>query len=612
MNSHPNQYRSAAHLFKTMAIASLLLAGLAGLSRAGIPIEPGLSGGWYDPARSGEGWQLEVLSDGVAVALWYTYPALDQDGAGEQLWVGGPGRIEGDRIIIDPALHFSGEGFGPDFDPTNVEQRVWGSMQFEFTGCDAGTVTWSGPHNYGSGVTPLQRLSGNPRMPCGLPPPDMPLEPDADDPRFPPPNAATPGLSGTWFDPSHSGEGWFLQEVAPGVVVIMWFTFDAEGNPNFLLGLSQLQGRSLVAPGVLRPVGSYFGPAFDPDDILRENWGDLHLVLDGCGSGSLSYRSPLPGFGAGLLHPQRLTQSQSLECGFPALQDLAAGSWTQSAGAPPLSEMPAAVLGGQIYVAGGFGPGGRQLWRFDPVLQTWAQRADLPQTRHHGQMAAFGDALYFFGGYISQMGLGFVVQSDAWRFDPAANTWTPIASLPIAKAAGSAVTLGDAIYLVGGEPHSALRYEPSEDRWTLLQIQDPWPRDHSTAVRYEDEIWILGGRSHDGPVHNNVVIYNPLTGVSRPGPAMRQGRSGFAATVLDGQIFAAGGEDLSGPVNLSGAEYYSPEHRAWRDAPSLPTAVHGVAAATANQHAWFLLGSVSPGGISNPGIVQAFRPPESD
>ena len=33
-----------------------------------------LSGPWYDPARNGEGFHIEILPDGQALAIWFTYP----------------------------------------------------------------------------------------------------------------------------------------------------------------------------------------------------------------------------------------------------------------------------------------------------------------------------------------------------------------------------------------------------------------------------------------------------------------------------------------------------------------------------------------------------------
>ncbi len=591
-------------------LSALLVASCAWARADSVPIESGLSGGWWNPSRSGEGFQIEVLSASSAVAIWYTYPAVDDPQEAEQLWIGGPGRIEGDRIVIDPALVSRGPRFGPEYEREDLVQEEWGRLSFTFSDCDHGSVDYAGLPGYGSGRIVLQRLTGNPRLPCaeGEAPANGPTP---DEPPAPaPPSPSVPGLSGTWYDPAYSGQGWFLQEIAEGMVVVMWFSYDGQGRPAHFLAIGELQGRSLVARGVQRARGTFFGADFDRTDVVREHWGDLHIVFDSCVSATLSWRSPLAEFGSGLLLPRRLTRSESLPCAFPALRDPGEARWQASGGAPALSEVPAAVLDGAVYVAGGFGGDSVQTWRFDPTTATWTRRADLPAPRHHGHLAAHGGHLYFFGGFITQPVVGFVPRPQAWRYEPGGDAWSPIAPLPVGKGAGTAIAAGAFIYVVGGHPHTALRYEPAQNRWSELHIEDDAPRDHSAAVLYQDEIWILGGRDHaDGMAHNRVAIFNPLTGTSREGPRMRHARSGFGATVFDGRILVAGGEDLLGPSLTASAELYDPETRAWREIAAPPHAVHGVAAAASDGKAWMLLGSVAAGGISNPGIVQAFGYP---
>ncbi|HET6545177.1 MAG TPA: hypothetical protein VFG55_00345, partial [Rhodanobacteraceae bacterium] len=73
----------------------LCAAGIPSYGRAGesvttqtAAIGSGHSAMWYDPARSGEGWVLEVLADDFVLLDWYTY-----DEQGGQRWLQGIGEI---------------------------------------------------------------------------------------------------------------------------------------------------------------------------------------------------------------------------------------------------------------------------------------------------------------------------------------------------------------------------------------------------------------------------------------------------------------------------------------------------------------------------------------
>lgn len=85
----------------------------------------------YDPARSGEGFQLAVQGEsGIFVLTWYTY--LD----GEQVWIIGTGTQAGNQLVFDDLVITSGGDFGADFNPDNVVRTFWGSIIFLFTDCN--------------------------------------------------------------------------------------------------------------------------------------------------------------------------------------------------------------------------------------------------------------------------------------------------------------------------------------------------------------------------------------------------------------------------------------------------------------------------------------------
>jgi hypothetical protein len=79
-------------------------------------------------------------------------------------------------------------------------------------------------------------------------------------------------------------------------------------------------------------------------------------------------------------------------------------------------------------------------------------------------------------------------------------------------------------------------------------------------------------------------------------------RGGLAAAVLNGEIYAIGGEAaVYSP--LATLEIYNPVFNAWRTAPGLPTALWGLAATDANGFIYTTGGAIV-GGITGPAYLQ--------
>lgn len=116
-----------------------------------------ISGAWYDPQRSGEGFLVEVLEDGSGLVYWFTYRP---DDSMHQAWMIGTGEFEGQTLIVDDLIQPTGGTWGEDFDPEAIELEHWGSLRLDFMGPDNGHVYYdSVKEAYGSGDYPLQRLT---------------------------------------------------------------------------------------------------------------------------------------------------------------------------------------------------------------------------------------------------------------------------------------------------------------------------------------------------------------------------------------------------------------------------------------------------------------------
>jgi len=121
-------------------------------------------------------------------------------------------------------------------------------------------------------------------------------------------------LSGSWFDITHDGEGWLIEILDGDVVVVYWFTYDADGNQMWLVGVGTIVGDTLTIDELLVTSGPGFGPGFDPDDVVGEVWGSLVIIFTGCDTATLDYVSVLE-FGSGSFSLIRLTALAGLSCG---------------------------------------------------------------------------------------------------------------------------------------------------------------------------------------------------------------------------------------------------------------------------------------------------------
>jgi hypothetical protein len=260
-------------------------------------IEAGTSSAWFDPAHDGEGFVLEILSGNRAVLYWFTY---NQEG--EQDWYIAVGEVQGNRVLFDQLVQTSGGVFGPDYDPDKIKREVVGSAAFSWASCDRGFMDWtldSGGDGIRHGRQELQRLSRLMGVDCGH--------------QSLPPERPEGLLSGSWYDPDHDGEGYVLEVLIDGRVLVFWFTYGPDGKRRWFFNTGEIRGKTLVFDELLSSSGGVFGEDFDPEVVEFTPWGSLELEID-CRGGQARYSSTLEGFGNGSFNLQRLSQIEGLNC----------------------------------------------------------------------------------------------------------------------------------------------------------------------------------------------------------------------------------------------------------------------------------------------------------
>ena len=118
-------------------------------SRQAQRADTGLSGNWFDPARSGEGLVVTVQNDESVSVSWFTYTP-----SGEQAWFAMQAplqKVDGARRVSGALWRPVGTNFGSNFQIGELRVLEFGSMELNFSSCTSLQVrvqTPWGAHEY--------------------------------------------------------------------------------------------------------------------------------------------------------------------------------------------------------------------------------------------------------------------------------------------------------------------------------------------------------------------------------------------------------------------------------------------------------------------------------
>jgi N-acetylneuraminic acid mutarotase len=217
---------------------------------------------------------------------------------------------------------------------------------------------------------------------------------------------------------------------------------------------------------------------------------------------------------------------QKLESDFPnevplgevRAYNVATNTWIYSKRdmpAPRYATNGAGVIGGKIYVSGGYTSEHKpsaSLFVYDPASNTWNRKRDMPAPGGWGVTGVIQDKLYV--ATLNDRGLGIAPRdtvADFFRYDPTKDSWTKLA-----KATGYSMdnpgggVVNDKFYLIGPR---VLEYDPNTNQWTK---KGPWGPstggflEGRTAVLLA-HLYVFGFEANGSPnpIQPGIFIYNP-------------------------------------------------------------------------------------------------------
>jgi hypothetical protein len=204
-----------------------------------------------------------------------------------------------------------------------------------------------------------------------------------------------------------------------------------------------------------------------------------------------------------------------------------------------------------------------------PELWRSTSTSSAPDARGLHTAVWTGSEMIIWGGLDTEGITGHPL-NDGARYDPATNTWTPIATTdaPEARYGHTAVWTGSEMIVWGGEGDSGYlytggRYNPTTDSWTSISTSNaPEGRSYHTAVWTGSDMIIWGGGP--GVTHglNTGGRYNRATDTWTDTSTTNapEARTGHSAVWMGSQMVVWGGNRY-----LNNGGRYNPTTDSWTD-----------------------------------------------
>lgn len=235
-------------------------------------------------------------------------------------------------------------------------------------------------------------------------------------------------------------------------------------------------------------------------------------------------------------------------------------------GVVTMNGTPVIVLVGGTVAGNSTSTGETRLYNPATDTMTWLPDSwIMGSTSVPGGVAVVNNKLYILGGYTLSGG----VLNQIWEFNPngiAGSRWTLKSTvMPVALGYVPAAAIGGAIYMAGGaswngsnlvDTTHAYKYDPAANTITAI-ASIPRATSNTRALNIYGKMWVLGGGLGAPNPSNQVNVYDPATDSWTTQPSFTGARRNFAAdTDGMGRVILAGGYGVDGLTILDDTQVY--------------------------------------------------------
>jgi len=288
----------------------------------------------------------------------------------------------------------------------------------------------------------------------------------------------------------------------------------------------------------------------------------------------------------------------------------AGDTWTKKADMPTgRGGLSACAVNGKIYAIGGviWDDAGNQksistVEEYDPKTDTWTKKSDISTSRFFFAICEVNKKIYVIGGLNTADG-NFKDLQTVEEYDPDLDKWTQKTDMPTSRYWLSASAVNGKIYAIGGltvnmVPLSTVEeYDPVKDKWTK-KADLPIPIHTLSTNAVNNKIYGIGG-VNIGVLLSTVYEYDPLLDSWTRKADMPTARTRACSSAVNGKIYAIGGYDRNRDIDLTSVEEYDPATDKWTKKTDMPKPAEDHACSAVDGRIYVI-------GGSNPTLVEEY------
>jgi N-acetylneuraminic acid mutarotase len=173
-------------------------------------------------------------------------------------------------------------------------------------------------------------------------------------------------------------------------------------------------------------------------------------------------------------------------------------------------------------------------------------------------------------------------------YDTTTDQWRRVADLPRGVHHAGVAAVGDRVFVVGGfrtlgftATQEVLAYDPAAAEWTFVAPL-PSARGALAVAVVDGLLYATGGNGATGPSVADHTVYDPSTNRWTTLAPLPSARNHLAAAALDGRLYVVGGRAGGAFASSDELHRFDPSSGTWETLPRMPTQRSGLGAAALN------------------------------